>query len=269
MAQALQHQPPLPTADTGVMYRQADPSGLRTDDFHQRRGSRAQRFSLGGHSMTKSEKGLAGAEALPDEGSANHLLESLGYVPELSRNRSTLQVAFMSFVLSSIPYGLATTFFYPLVGGGPTNIIWGWLAVSIIILCVAVSLGEITSVYPTAGGVYYQTFMLAAPSYRRSLAWICGWSYLVGQITITLAVNFGTALFLAACINVFESSPGVGVFEASTYQVFLIFLGITILCNLVCALGNRWLPLLDVCPRPASSPFQKRQGFPVVCQTFC
>jgi amino acid permease len=83
---------------------------------------------------------------------ADDLLENLGYKPELSRNRSTLQVAFMSFVLASIPYGLATTLYYPLVGGGPVDIIWGWVGVSLIIVCVAASLGEITSVYPTAGG---------------------------------------------------------------------------------------------------------------------
>lgn len=85
--------------------------------------------------------------------SADHFLESLGYKPELARNRSTAQVAFMSFVLASIPYGLATTLLYPLSGGGPIDIIWGWVLVSAIIVCVAVSLGEITSVYPTAGGM--------------------------------------------------------------------------------------------------------------------
>lgn len=88
------------------------------------------------------------------EGTADQTLESLGYKPELTRNRSTWQVAFMSFVLASIPYGLATTLYYPLVGGGPVVIIWGWLAVSMIIVCVAASLGEITSVYPTAGGEF-------------------------------------------------------------------------------------------------------------------
>lgn len=177
---------------------------------------------------------------------ANGLLEALGYEPELTRNRSTLHVAFMSFVLASIPYGLATTFFYPLVGGGPVNIIWGWLSVSLIILCVGASLGEITSVYPTAGGVYYQSFMLSPPAYRRVVAWICGWSYVVGTVTITLAVNFGSTQFIIACINVFEVSPGVGIFEATTYQSFLIFLAITLLCNAVSSLGNKWLPYLDV-----------------------
>ncbi|KAI1113251.1 amino acid permease [Nemania sp. NC0429] len=180
-----------------------------------------------------------------DEGSADQMLTSLGYKPELMRTRSTFQVAFMSFVLASVPYGLATTLYYPLVCGGPVDIIWGWVAVSLIILCVAYSLGEITSVYPTAGGVYYQAFMLAPPSYRRLSAWICGWLYVVGNITITLSVNFATALFVVGCVNVFEKSEGVGVLEGSAYQVFLIFLGLTLLCNLVCALCNNWLPILD------------------------
>ncbi|KAL8663233.1 MAG: hypothetical protein Q9168_008130 [Polycauliona sp. 1 TL-2023] len=189
-----------------------------------------------------------GANTLGEDGgrnSADDLLESMGYKSELTRSRSTFQVAFMSFVLASVPYGLATTFYYPLVGGGPANIIWGWLAVSLIIVCVAASLGEITSVYPTSGGVYYQTFMLAPPSYRLIMSWICGWSFVVGNITITLAVNFGTTLFFAACINVFESEPGVGIFAAEPYQVFLIFLAITLLCNAISALGNKWLPYLD------------------------
>lgn len=198
---------------------------------------------------------------------ANGLLEALGYEPELTRNRSTLQVAFMSFVLASIPYGLATTFIYPLVGGGPVNIIWGWLIVSIIILCVALSLGEITSVYPTAGGVYYQSFMLSPPFCRRIIAWICGWSYVVGNVMITLAVNFGSAQFLIACVNVFEVSPGVGVFEATAYQTFLIFLAITLLCNSVSSMANRWLPYIDVSsaePEPSISLINIRR-LPDLC----
>ena len=193
--------------------------------------------------------GHHGHNHLADDGSRNDaddLLAAMGYKSELVRSRSTLQVAFMSFVLASVPYGLATTLYYPIVGGGPTNIIWGWLAVSLIVLCVAASLGEITSVYPTAGGVYYQTFMITPPSYRKIASWICGWCFVVGNITITLSVQFATALFFVACVNVFESEPGVGILAGEPYQVYLIFLGITLICNAISAFGNRWLPWLDV-----------------------
>ncbi|KAF4951722.1 hypothetical protein FSARC_12845 [Fusarium sarcochroum] len=180
-----------------------------------------------------------------DNAIAGQSVEVAVFDSELLRNRSTFQVAFMSFVLASIPYGLATSLFYPLINGGTSTMIWGWLVVSLIVLCVAVSLAEITSVYPTAGGVYYQTFMLSSVRWRKLAAWICGWCYVLGNILITLAVQFGTTLFIVGCINVFESSPGVGIFPADTYQVYLIFVALTIFCNAVSSLGNKWLPLLD------------------------
>lgn len=209
--------------------------------------------SLSDHEAVFSSSHKGSSDETAADASADQLLASLGYAQEMVRNRSTLQVAFMSFVLAAIPYGLSTTMYYPLAGGGPANIIWGWIAVSCIIMCVAASLGEITSVYPTAGGVYYQTFQLAPPSWRRVASWICGWLYVVGNVTITLAVNFGTALFIVACIDVFESSPGVSVFPGETYQIFLIFLGLTLLCNAISAYGDRWLPILDVRLGPVSA----------------
>lgn len=77
---------------------------------------------------------------------AEDLLEALGYTQQLDRTRSTLAVTFMAFVLASVPYGLSTTLIYPLTGGGPSTIIWGWVLVCCLMICVAVSLAEITSV---------------------------------------------------------------------------------------------------------------------------
>ncbi|KAJ5388963.1 uncharacterized protein N7496_000031 [Penicillium cataractarum] len=186
------------------------------------------------------------AETGADTTSADRTLEDMGYKPELARNRSIWQVTFMCFILSSVPYGLSTTLYYPLVAGGPANIIWGWVVVSFLILCVAISLAEITSVYPTAGGVYYQTFVLSPLWCRRVASWICGWSYVAGNITITLAVNFGTTLLFVGCLDVFEKSPGVGITDDfQAYQTFLIFLAITLLTHAISAFGNKWLPWLE------------------------
>ncbi|CEL10195.1 hypothetical protein ASPCAL13319 [Aspergillus calidoustus] len=185
-------------------------------------------------------------ETGPDKDQADQVLETLGYTPELSRNRSTWNVVFMSFILASVPYGLSTTFFYALAGGGPTNIVWGWVLVSLIILCVAASLAEITSVFPTAGGVYYQTFVLSPIWCRRISSWVCGWAYVAGQIMITLAVNFGTTQFFIACLNVFEDSNGVGITETwEAWHTYVIFLAVTLLCHAIPAFANKWLPLLE------------------------
>lgn len=177
---------------------------------------------------------------------ADASLEALGYTAELSRNRSTWQVIFMCFILASVPYGLSTTMSYAVIGGGSVCMIWGWILVSLIMLCVCSSLAEITSVFPTAGGVYYQTFALSPPWCRRITSWICGWSYVAGNITITLAVNFATALFLVECLNVFENN-GVGIAENfQAYQTFLIFIAITLLTHAVPAYANKWLTYIEV-----------------------
>ncbi|XEV01468.1 hypothetical protein FSHL1_006755 [Fusarium sambucinum] len=189
--------------------------------------------------------GCKSTAVTPADDGANNLLADLGYEAELKRNRSTLQVAFMSFVLASIPWGLSTTITYPIIGGGPVNIIWGWVTVSLIILCVGASLGEITSVYPTAGGVYYQAFILAPSSWRRVASWIAGWLYVVGNITITLSVTFGSTTFIISCINVFENTAGKPAYGDEAWKTILLFIGITLLCNAVSSHGNKWLPLLD------------------------
>lgn len=196
--------------------------------------------------MSTAEKIQKGS--LSDKPTADSNLEALGYTAELSRNRSTWQVVFMCFILASVPYGLSTTMSYSIIGGGSANMVWGWVLVSLIMLCVASSLAEITSVYPTAGGVYYQTFALSPKWCRRVTAWICGWSYVAGNITITLAVNFATALFFVESLNVFKTSSGVGIAEDfQAYQSFLIFVAITLICHAFPAFGNRWLTHLEVC----------------------
>ena len=95
-------------------------------------------------------------------------------------------------------------------------------------------------------GVYYQAFIITPARWRRVASWICGWLYVVGNITITLSVTFGSTTFIISCINVFETKAGEPVFGDEPYKTILLFIGITLLCNAVSALGNRWLPILDV-----------------------
>lgn len=188
---------------------------------------------------------------------ANDHLAQLGYEPELNRSLSIWQVAFMSCVLAAVPYGVSTTLAYPLYGEGPADIIWSWVLICIIMVCGAASLGEITSVYPTAGGVYYQTSMISPPRYRRPLEYVCGRLEPLGNIISTLSMNMGTALFLVGCINIFRTSHletvneitmeiESGIFNLKTYMTYLIFLSITLSITCISAFGNKWLPLLDV-----------------------
>lgn len=116
----------------------------------------------------------------------------------------------------------------------------GWIIVLIVDECVALSLAELASRYPTSAGPYYWSFQLANPKYRTVLSFITGWTWLIGNWTITLSVNFGFASLIAACVALYK--PDI-VFEG--WQLLLIFYGLCILTFFIAAFGNKFLPSVD------------------------
>lgn len=116
----------------------------------------------------------------------------------------------------------------------------GWLMVLVLAECIALSLAELASRYPTSAGPYYWSFQLAPAKFRTLLSFITGWTWLIGNWTITLSVNFGFASLIAACISLFHPD-----FVVTPWQLLLIFYGFCLVTFVICAFGNRFLPMVD------------------------
>jgi amino acid transporter len=141
---------------------------------------------------------------------------------------------------SKIPYGFGGPLISAITGGGQLPMFLGWIVVLIVDECVACSLGELASRYPTSAGPYYWSFQLANPKYRTGLSFITGWTWLIGNWTITLSVNFGFASLLAATVALYK--PDI---EFTNWQLLLIFYGICLIAFCIAAFGNRFLPQID------------------------
>lgn len=61
----------------------------------------------------------------------------------------------------------------------------GWLIVCFFTMFVGLSMAEIVSAIPTAGGPYFWAAMLAPPAWAPFFAWITGWFNFVGQFAVT------------------------------------------------------------------------------------
>lgn len=116
----------------------------------------------------------------------------------------------------------------------------GWIVVLVVDECIALSLGEFASRYPTSAGPYYWSFQLAGPRYRTVLSFVTGWAWLIGNWTITLSVNFGFASLIAATVALYHPD-----FAPAPWQLLLIFYAICLLTFVVVAYGNRVLPAVD------------------------
>jgi amino acid permease len=116
-------------------------------------------------STTRDEKiGKAKAAMGMEEGttsvvnSDDELLATLGYRAELKREFSYLTVFGQSFGAMGIAPAIAESIIFSLGSGGSVGMVWTYLVGCILLIPVALSLGELGSSMPTAGGLYYVRF---------------------------------------------------------------------------------------------------------------
>jgi amino acid transporter len=80
-------------------------------------------------------------------------LADLGYKQELKRGWSSFSNFAISFSIISVLAGCFTSYGQAFNNGGPVAISIGWPVISLLILCVAFSMSELASAFPTAGGI--------------------------------------------------------------------------------------------------------------------
>src|SRR5687767_10863094 len=108
-------------------------------------------------------------------------LKQLGYAQQLFREMGGFSNFAISFSIISILTGAVLLYGYGLKFAGPIINSVGWPVVSLFTLCVAASMAELASAYPTAGGLYFWSFRLGG----RTWAWSTAWLNMIGQVTAT------------------------------------------------------------------------------------
>jgi amino acid transporter len=163
------------------------------------------------------------------------ILHGLGYAQELFRAMGGFRNFAISFTIISILAGCLTSYFVAFERGGPVAVTWGWLLIGLMSTIIALSMAEIASAYPTAGGLYYWASKLGSPGW----GWATGWFNLIGQVAVTAAIGYGLATFATILFDYwfrytsrmddwFGASPNFSI-----YVVYALFLGAAVLINLL------------------------------------
>ena len=165
-------------------------------------------------------------------------LHELGYAQELRRHMSGFTNFAVSFTIISILSGCLTLYGYGMNTGGPVLITWGWPVVGIMTLFVGLSMAEVCSSFPTAGGLYYWSAKLA-PKNPALWSWLTGWFNFLGQVAVTAGIDFGAAFFLNALLDVQWG------FDTRPWHTIVLFAAILVLHGLLNSFGVTIVSILN------------------------
>jgi amino acid transporter len=186
------------------------------------------------------------AAATEAMGEDERQLAALGYKQELTRAWSSFTNFAISFTIISVLAGCFTNFSFAWNAGGPAGIAIGWPILCGFVLLVAVSMAELTSAFPTAGGPYWWAARLGG----KGWSWFTGWFNIVGLVGIVAGVGYGAAIFLQALLGLYGLNV-LGINFADTvpshilHQTFLLFLIILIFYTVVNIFADRLLALFN------------------------
>ncbi len=165
-------------------------------------------------------------------------LHELGYAQELRRRMSGFSNFAVSFTIISILSGCLTLYGFGMLTGGPVVIVWGWPFVGIMTLFVGLSMAEVCSSFPTAGGLYYWSAKLARRN-GAAWSWFTGWFNFLGQVAVTAGIDFGAAFFIHALLSLIFN------LSAAHWITVVIYAAVLLVHGLLNQFGIRLVALLN------------------------
>ncbi|KAK5131441.1 hypothetical protein LTR08_000905 [Meristemomyces frigidus] len=184
-------------------------------------------------------------------------LATLGVKQELKRNFSPLSMLGLAFAILNSWTALSASLSLALPSGGPVSVIWGLITAGICNLCLAASLAEFLSAYPTAGGQYHWVAVISWKSWRPLLSWIVGWINVFGWMALTATAGLLGSQLIVGIIALYNAN-----YEPQAWHQFLIYIGYNLAAWLINAFGNPVLPYIN-----KGAITWSISGFVIICIT--
>ncbi|KAI9817422.1 MAG: hypothetical protein M1827_001031 [Pycnora praestabilis] len=151
-----------------------------------------------GRARSNSPDEIADAKSLDSDALK---LAEMGYTQDMKRNFSVWSVLGVGFSLTNSWFGISAALITGINSGGPLLIIYGIILIALISTCVGISLSELASALPNAGGQYFWANELAPKRYANFASYLTGWFAWAGSI------------FTSASVALAVGSAGVGCWQ--------------------------------------------------------
>ncbi|PYH97065.1 GABA permease [Aspergillus ellipticus CBS 707.79] len=127
-----------------------------------------------------------------------------------------------------------------LVSGGPVSLVYGFILAVIGATATAASLGEMVSMYPTAGGQYHFIAKFAPKPCQNLLSWFVGWIGTFGWLSFTASAPYLAAgMIQGLVVLTFET------YNPERWHVSMIYWALVGLATALNLWGSRLFSLVE------------------------
>lgn len=170
----------------------------------------------------------------------NTVLLQLGLEPQMLKDIGPFTILCVGYNICNSWVGLAATLVIGIESGGNVTVVYGMLVILVAIGCSALTMAELASVYPTAGGPYHWTSVLAPKKAHRVLvgdhirrrqiftdmpqSYCCAAFNIFGWLSICSGVTIQPGQFIEAIRLFFNPDT-----EVPAWQYFLFYQATNIL----------------------------------------
>jgi len=123
-------------------------------------------------------------------------LAEMGYTQDMKRKYTVWSVLGVGFSLTNSWFGISAALITGINSGGPLLIIYGIMLIALVSTCVGISLSELASAMPNAGGQYFWAGELAPKRFTRLASYMTGWLAWWGAMftSASVALSMGSAI---------------------------------------------------------------------------
>ncbi|MCJ1279557.1 hypothetical protein MMC21_007381 [Puttea exsequens] len=167
------------------------------------------------------------------EDADNAQLKAQGHEAALERRFSPLAALGLGFSITNSWVGYLSNFGQNMIYGGPQSVVFGLLVATIVQWIITLGLSEVASAFPSAGGQYHFTYIVAPTPHKKFAAFTVGWMTLLGWWVITCSGVSLCAISVSGMIQFWHPS-----YEAERWQTYLIYLATILLTGTVPVSGD-------------------------------
>ncbi|PSR82146.1 amino acid permease-domain-containing protein [Coniella lustricola] len=183
-----------------------------------------------------SELESAENEAVVNVGDVNQI-NAAGYRDQLKRQYSLVGIAGLALTIDNAWVALGSSISVSIENGGIPGLIYGLMIAILYYAFINLSLAELASSVPTAGGVYHWATIAAGPRWGRVVGFYIGW------------INFYGWMFGLASLVQIASNTAVQMFAtlhpsyiSEAWHVYIGYLLVLWLCTVTVTFANKGVP---------------------------